>query len=189
MTSKTQLRKDIAGKRDVLDPQWIMRASEAIIQKVQTLDAFKRAKMVALYNAIKGEVKLDALFELCWKQEKQTCIPVFNTEGNYYELAGICSETRFITGNYGILEPESPSLLAVESVDLIIVPGVAFDPAGNRLGRGGGYYDRLLHGFSGISTAVAFDFQLFPHIPIDSHDIPVDFVITQTKIVKVRNEH
>ena len=70
----------------------------------------------------------------------------------------------------------------------MVVPGVAFDRTGNRLGRGGGYYDRFLSGFQGVTAAVAFSFQLLDQIPIEKHDIPVDLVVTPQNILKVRNE-
>jgi 5-formyltetrahydrofolate cyclo-ligase len=76
----------------------------------------------------------------------------------------------------------------MESIELMAVPGVAFDRNGNRLGRGGGYYDRLLAGFSGLSAGVSFDFQLFPQIPSEPHDIPVDTIVTEFGIINVLNE-
>jgi len=83
----------------------------------------------------------------------------------------------------------SPGDVSLSEVDLILVPGVAFDRSGNRLGRGGGYYDRLLKGYSGSVTAVAFNFQLFETIPTSAHDVPVGTIVTETKIINVCNEH
>jgi 5-formyltetrahydrofolate cyclo-ligase len=183
--SKQQLRSIIAAKRKALDAQWLKENSESVAEHLSTLKAFEAAKRVALYKAIGGEVDLESLFARCWAMGKKTCIPVFNAELKLYEMAEITAATEYVTGHYGIQEPVHPSLIPLDSIDLIAVPGVAFDAAGNRLGRGGGYYDRLLDGFAGFSVAVAFDFQLFPHVPRDAHDIPVDCVITPTKIIPV----
>ena len=185
MMTKAELRKLIAAKRRALDLPWLKTASAEVVQNFQTLKAFQAAETVALYKAIQGEVILEPLFETCWKLGKRTCIPVFNSDLKIYLMAEITAETEFITGHYGIQEPASTDLTPVEDIDLMAVPGVMFDPAGNRLGRGGGYYDRLLEKFSGISAAVAFDFQIIDAIPVDPHDIPVDFLISQTKIAKV----
>jgi 5-formyltetrahydrofolate cyclo-ligase len=103
-------------------------------------------------------------------------------------LAEITPNTQCITGNYGIHEPENPSLVPIDTMDLIIVPGVAFDTHGNRLGRGGGYYDRMLDGFSGTTAAAAFEFQLFSNIPYESCDMPVNYIVTESKVVDVCNE-
>lgn len=187
--TKAQLRMEIARKRRELDPQWVLSASMQIVQSLKNLTAFQCAKSVALYKAIDGEVDLTGLFAVCMDQDKRVCIPVFNPALEIYDMAEITANTQYKTGNHGIQEPENPSPVSVGKIDLIVVPGVAFDATGARLGRGGGYYDRLLDGFSGFSAAVAFDFQVYPQIPADSHDIPVDYVVTQTKIIKAQNEH
>lgn len=188
MISKAQLRNEIAHKRAMLDVQWLETASARVVENIQTLDAFKTAKTIALYKAIAGEVLLEPLFAICWKLGKRTCIPVFNPETKRYEMAEVAAEARFSTGHYGIQEPLAASRIAMDAIDLVAVPGVAFDRNGNRLGRGGGYYDRLLADFTGLSAAVAFDFQILPTIPCEPHDRPIDAIITESGIVNVLNE-
>lgn len=189
MITKAQLRKDIAVKRRSLDSDWIETASVEVVKHLQMMDVFQSSNTVALYMAISGEVKLTTLFPICWALGKRTFVPVFNADLICYEMTETTAETRYRIGNHGIQEPVSPSPVPVSGIDLVIVPGVAFDPSGNRLGRGGGYYDRLLNGFTGFAAAVAFDFQILPHVPSDIYDIPVDYVVTEKKIVTVRNEH
>lgn len=188
MMTKAQLRREIAEKRRALDSLWIANASLCMVAQLQRLDAFKTAQRIALYKTIAGEVDLECLFAACWDLGKRTSIPVFNRTLKIYELAEISAKTQYITGNYGIQEPEHPSLVPIDDMDLMIVPGVAFDANGNRLGRGGGYYDRLLEGFSGTTAAVAFEFQLFSEIPHESYDIPVNYIVTESKVVDVCNE-
>ncbi len=185
MKSKQEIRKQVEARRRALDPCWVETASVSIIRYFQTLEAFQSAGTIALYMAIGGEVNLDSLFPECWKSGKRTCIPVFNAEAKIYEMAEITHETDFKTGHYGIREPVSPALCPMDEIDLVAVPGVAFDRKGRRLGRGGGYYDRLLAGFPGLSVALAFDFQILPAIPTEPHDRPVDALVTETKIVNV----
>jgi 5-formyltetrahydrofolate cyclo-ligase len=189
MKSKQDIRKQIEAKRRALDPQWLDGASARIVENFQTLEIFGSAGIVALYKAIGGEVDLDPLFSACWNANKRTCIPTFNAESKIYEMAEVTVETHYSTGHYGIREPLTPALLPMSKIDLIAVPGVAFDRAGNRLGRGGGYYDRLLDGFSGVAAAVAFDFQILPEVPAEAHDKPVDILVTEIKIVNLYNEH
>ena len=183
--SKQQLRREIEPHRKLLDSTWMEVASARIVENFQILEAFPSSKTVALYMAISGEVDLDPLFAICWKLGKHTCIPIFNATSNLYEMAVVSSETRYRIGNYGIREPIDPTLISMEDIDLIAVPGVAFDRNGNRLGRGGGYYDRLLGGFYGVSAAVAFGFQIIHHIPCEAHDQPVDALVTEEEIVNV----
>ena len=181
MISKRKIRSEIEAKRRALDSQWLATASSIIVEHFQKLEAFPTAETIALYKAIGGEVDLDVLFSICWEAGKRTCIPIFNTETKIYEMAEVSAETQYSMGHYGIQEPLAPTLCSMHHIDLIAVPGVAFDRAGNRLGRGGGYYDCLLDGFSGISAAVAFGFQILPEIPVEPHDIPVNALVTETE--------
>ncbi|MCK5675811.1 MAG: 5-formyltetrahydrofolate cyclo-ligase [Verrucomicrobia bacterium] len=185
ITSKQQIRREIETQRKALDAQWLETASARVVETLLSMDVFQSAETVALYMAISGEVNLDSLFQKCRELGKRTCIPVFNTKEKLYEMAEITPETECLTGHYGIREPLSPCLFPMDNVDLVVVPGVAFDRKGNRLGRGGGYYDRLLEGFSGASSAVAFDFQVLPSIPLEQHDKPVDVLVTETEIMNV----
>ena len=189
MKTKEQLRREVGDRRTALDPGWVRKASSRIVARLQGLDAYKSAKCIALYKAIAGEVDLENLFSTCWNSGKRTCVPVFNCSQNAYEMAETGSQTRYSRGNHGIQEPENASLVPVGDVDLIIVPGVAFDNNGNRLGRGGGYYDRILEGFCGVKAAVAFEFQLFADIPHETNDIPVNCIVTESKVYDVCNEH
>ncbi len=156
-----------------------------MVERLQTLEAFKKAETVGLYLAIGGEVNLDPLLPICGEAGKRVAIPVFNRELEIYEMAEITASTRFTRGQYGIREPVRAPLVAMKSIDLIAVPGVAFDRRGNRLGRGGGYYDRLLDAYHGFSAAVAFDFQVLDAIPVDHHDQPVDALVTESLIFEV----
>ena len=187
--AKQEIRREIEAGRRALDPVWMATASARIVENVQSLEDFGAAGMIALYKAIGGEVDLDPLFPACWNAGKRTCIPIFNAERKFYEMAEVTVETDYSTGHYGIREPLASALLPMSQIDLIAVPGVAFDRKGNRLGRGGGYYDRLLDGFSGLSAAVAFDFQILPQVPAEPHDRPVERIVTETKMVDVYNEH
>jgi 5-formyltetrahydrofolate cyclo-ligase len=189
MKTKQQLRSEIGEKRQLLDSDWMSTASLRIVEQLQQLVEFNNARCIALYKAIAGEVDVEGLFTACWHMGKRTAIPVYNTALKAYELAEIERKTQYIKGRYGVREPRNPSLMPLEHLDLVIVPGVAFDTSGNRLGRGGGYYDRMLAGFQGVKAAAAFDFQLFPRIPHDTRDIPVDCIVTESKVFNVCNEH
>lgn len=183
MSTKQQIRREIEAQRKALDFRWLEAASARVVENFQALEAFQPSETVALYMAIAGEVALGPLFSKCWKLGKRTCIPLFNAKAKIYEMAEVSAETEYRIGHYGIREPLSPALFPLDDIDLIAVPGVAFDREGNRLGRGGGYYDRLLEGLPGVSAAVAFDFQILPHIPCETHDKPVDALATETKLL------
>jgi 5-formyltetrahydrofolate cyclo-ligase len=185
MTSKADIRKKIEMRRSTLEAEWIQTASAAVVANLVSMREFAEASSVALYLAIGGELDLDGLIQPCREMNKTICIPVFNRDCKIYELAEITPDTQFKTGHYGIREPADAFTVAVNQIDFMCVPGVAFDANGNRLGRGGGYYDRLLDGFHGYTAGVAFDFQILPKIPVNIHDRPVDALITESGILKV----
>ncbi|HEY5653021.1 MAG TPA: 5-formyltetrahydrofolate cyclo-ligase [Pontiella sp.] len=189
MKTKAEIRKQMLQHRKKLSVQWLKEASTGVIDNLQQLEAFKDASMVALYIAVGGEVDLQNLFITCWNLDKRTCIPHYNDQTKCYEMAEITRESLLEPGHLSIPEPVSIKRVPPENIDLILVPGLAFDASGNRLGRGGGYYDRILSGFPNYCTAIAFDFQLIPQIPVDAHDEPVDAIVTESKIIKVSNEH
>lgn len=183
--TKQELRSEIADQRKNLGFQWLETASQQLIDHFQTLEEFQTSEVIALYKALGGEVNLETLFPKCWKLGKRTCIPIFNKQMRIYEMTEINESTQFRTGHYGIREPLEMHRLNLAEIDLIAVPGVGFDLKGNRLGRGGGYYDRMLNEFTGFAVGIAFEFQLFPKIPAENHDQRVQAVLTERKYTKV----
>ncbi|MBP5639475.1 MAG: 5-formyltetrahydrofolate cyclo-ligase [Victivallales bacterium] len=118
-------------------------------------------------------------------------LPRYNRENSSYELVKICSlESELASGHYGILEP-IPSLIGSQPPFLApmqrvwLVPALAFDRSGNRLGRGAGYYDRLLEGADGVKIGVAYDCQIADAIPSGAHDVAMDYVVTESHIISV----
>ena len=183
--TKQEIRRDIAARRKELDSEWRVTTSAEIVERFVALPEFESAEFVGLYLAIAGEVILDELLPICWARGKRTAIPVFNAELKIYEMAEITAETEFATGHYGIREPIAPTLVSIRDINLLAVPGVAFDRSGNRLGRGGGYYDRLLADFTGTAAAVAFGFQLIDAVPVDDHDLPVNSIIAEKETIRI----
>jgi 5-formyltetrahydrofolate cyclo-ligase len=102
-------------------------------------------------------------------------------------MSKITPETLYIRGYLGIEEPSPLLMIDLNAIDLMILPGVAFDRFGGRLGRGGGYYDRMLEAYTGRTVAAAFDFQLVEQVPVEPHDRPVDAVVTETNTIQVQH--
>jgi 5-formyltetrahydrofolate cyclo-ligase len=137
-----------------------------------------RAKIVMFYKAFKGEVDTDIMIKAAQKLGKIVVVPVC---GNNRELIPcILKEgVRLLRGPYGIWEPAVKRSVALDSIDLVIVPGLAFTKDGKRLGRGKGYYDRFLSRLSSRAATVglAFDFQVLADLPTNAMDVSVQKVI------------
>jgi len=180
--TKDDIRQEISKRKKSF--QSLELLSELIVKKFQSLELFQQAKTIGAYMPLPDEPDIRPLFDLL---EKTFYIPAFDAvsqrpstlRGGGYRLAKLTSELQ--KGTFGILEPVNP-VFAPEKLDLIIVPGVAFDDAGNRLGRGGGFYDRLLPQYQAVRAGVCFSFQTVETIPIEPHDYPVNLVVTHQGI-------
>jgi len=184
MRTKETIRTQIATQRKALNADWIDQASKKIVTQIQNSDWFKNASTIALYYPLLGEVDLTDLFQISWRQKKETAVPVFQPTTQQYAFAKVTSTTQQHSGRFKINEPINPLLVSLKPNDLMLVPGVAFDPfVGDRLGRGGGYYDRLLCSFSGHALGVGFCFQLVHPIPTEATDQPIHGLVTEEQLL------
>lgn len=153
--------------------------STEIMSRVEQTELFRTASCVALYHALPGEVQTAEFIEK-WYREKQLLLPVVH--GDDLELRLYTGPEAVKAGAFGILEPVAGSPV-IPTIDLIIVPGVAFDRQKNRLGRGKGYYDRLLTLVEAPKLGVCFGFQLFDRIPAEPFDQKMDLILTENEQV------
>lgn len=182
METKKIIRQNVEAKRRALSPAWVTQQSPLVVKNCQQLEAFLQAKTVALYQPLPGEVDVRILFERCWTQKKNTAIPLFCPDEKIYRLAHVDDRTSYTTGHYGIQEPINPTFMDSSKIDLFIVPGVAFDSQGGRLGRGGGYYDRLIP-LGTPAIGVGFSFQLIDHVPQERHDHRMQAIATEKQLL------
>ena len=136
--------------------------------------AYTVAHNVLLYHSLPDELSTREFISRC-AGEKNFFLPRVN--GLDLEILPY-ERSRMHLGAFHIEEPDGDDTVDIDSIDLVIVPAVAYDHRGNRIGRGKGYYDRLLSRSRAITIGVCYDFQLFDEFETESHDIPVDFVVT-----------
>ena len=188
MNNKDMIRKEIIAKRDSLSEQENLEKSKAIADRLFSLLDYKDADNILIYASMRSEVITDGIISEAFKDSKNVfcpkCIDKDNGVMVFYKINSI---EDLKEGYYGIREPEYTSAAeeygASKDIErsLVIVPGVAFDRCGNRIGYKGGYYDRFLSKYPNIKTiALAYDLQIVDHIPADAHDIPVLKVITES---------
>jgi 5-formyltetrahydrofolate cyclo-ligase len=175
--TKADIRAQIAEKKKRF--QDAEPLSARIVQRIQTLETFRTARSVGAYMPLPGEVDISPLFE---HPEKTFYIPAFDNASNNYRMARWALELK--KGRFGIPEPTEPIFAAEDELDLILVPGVAFDRVGRRVGRGGGFYDRLLPQYRASRAGICFDFQCLGAVPAEKHDLRMNWVVTETQILK-----
>ena len=141
------------------------------------------AQSIGIYVSYEGEVDTHSLIELFLRQKKNVFVPLVQREKKRMSFSQIKSLQDLSPGEYGILEPILELRNGREpNLDVIVVPGVAFDNKGSRLGQGGGYYDQFLKKTDATSIGLAYDFQILAEIPLEEHDRPVDFVVSESRI-------
>lgn len=151
-----------------------------LCREILTSPWFRAAKSVMAYAAIPPEAELRTVLEAALEQGKRLLLPRCDADGIMTARAvGSLLELR--AGAYGILEPApEAAIVPAEQIDMILVPGLAFDPKGRRMGRGKGYYDRYLAGFAGKTMGICT--LLVPEVPTEPLDRPMDAVVTDSGI-------
>ncbi len=149
--------------------------SKEILALLEKHPAFQKAKTILLYYSLDDEIDTHS-FVAKWCNKKIIILP--KVIGNELELKRYDGPENLEKGAYGIEEPTGKSFLNYSEIDLAVIPGVAFDTQGNRLGKGKGYYDRLLPKLSAYKIGICFPFQLVEEVPIDQSDISMDEVLT-----------
>ena len=139
-----------------------------------------RARSVLLFSPLSDEPNVRPLLHAALGSGKLTALPRFNPATGTYEAAVVSDSAKdFVEGKYGIMEPvPSCGLMELNRLDLALVPGLAFDWHGRRLGRGKGFYDRLLAKVSGTTCGVAFDQQMVATLPVEPHDVRLNRILT-----------
>jgi len=188
---KKELRKKIIAARKDLAREVVDAKSAEIFKKIVSLKQYQKAKVIMAYLAIKNEVETVPFILQALAEGKRIIIPVCQKETTTIIPAEIKNYPEDLEpGAWGILEPKPDRLYPVDpqEIDLIIIPGVAFDEQGNRLGYGAGYYDRFLPRLRAdvLKIAPAYDLQIVPTVYPGEYDRPVDIVVTETRILMCR---
>lgn len=174
------MRAILEQKRRILPAEEVEEASKAILAQLVEMPEWKAAKTVLCYYPIQNEVNVRSLLEAS-KEEKLILLPA-TTSRTSMEMRPYIGHDNLHKGRMGVPTPQTKPYDG--HVDLIIVPGVAFDRKGRRLGRGGGYYDRFLrHNRRVPKIAVAYDFQIVKEVPSTILDERVNKIVTPTKII------
>lgn len=183
---KKTVRKDILFSRNSLKNYDLKIKSKIITQKFLDSDFYINSDIIMVYINFGSEVITRDIIDSAFKDNKRVVIPISNPSDKSITVSEITSNyiNELEVGTYGVLEPKKEFVRKVEKsiIDIILIPGVAFDLNGWRIGYGAGYYDRFLktEPFDIPKLAVSFDIQLIDNAYHLSHDVPVDYIITET---------
>ena len=183
MEQKQNIRKQIKIFRDKLPQTKIIDKSEKIIQKLTEMEEYKTAKTIMAYVSLNIEVNTQNYIKNeILKGEKILLVPYL--ENDQIKASIVEDFNDLEIGNYGVLEPIDKKNYD-NKIDIILIPGLAFDKKGFRLGFGKGYYDKFLKNHEdSIKIGLGFEEQIIDSLPIEPHDVAVDMIITEKKILR-----
>lgn len=176
--TKAEIRVQMAERKKTFPPGHLKTWSAAVTANIKTMDAFRTARTVGAYMPLADEADITPLLH---ESKKTFYIPAFDETSGIYRMARLTANLK--KGRFGILEPAIPVFAGENEMDLILVPGVAFDRTGRRLGRGAGFYDRLLPRYRTWRAGICFDFQILDRIPDEPHDCLMNGLVSETFIL------
>lgn len=176
-------------ERNALTPDAVAEKSSRIIKKLITVDEYRSAGDIMTYIDFRNEVQTGNLIKRAMAGGKRVSVPVADVVNRHLTPSLLVNYPGDLhPGAWGIWEPKPECVRALDpsELDLIIVPGVAFDPEGNRLGYGGGFFDRFLKVAKpgAVFIGLAFELQIKPAVFPDAHDVPVHWLVTENRLIK-----
>lgn len=174
--SKNDLRTMIKNLKRAISPEKIEEEAQTVFDTIEALRVFQNAKNVMLYASLPDELPTSDTIKR-WSNSKDVYLP--RVSGDDIEVVKLDGD--MVTGSFGIQEPQGESV-SPECLDLIIVPAVALDRHCNRLGRGRGFYDRLLRSSKAFTIGVAFDVQFVDEVPTEETDVPLCGIVTASHV-------
>lgn len=178
---KEEIRLRVKAQKALLSDREKIEAAEQAFARLEQHAAFIMARNILLYHSLPDELST-LRFISKWASSKSFFLPRVN--GVNLDILPY-DRSRLALGAFHIEEPQGDNLTSIDDIELIVVPGVAYDRNGNRVGRGKGYYDRLLSRSKATKIGVAYDFQLVDEIDAEPHDVKVDVVITPHAVIKI----
>lgn len=184
---KTGLRRRLIAARRALTPAERRHRSQRIQERCRRLGPFRDADVISSFIGYGEEVETAEFLRALLDSGRRLAVPTQRAPGGEPSFSEIRSWGELHPNSLGILEPDEGSTrpLGVSSIPFFLIPGIAFDPAGRRLGYGMGFYDRALRGHApeALLVGLCFDFQIAEEVPVADHDLPVDLIISDNRII------
>jgi len=184
MPSKEELRESIRERLRALPAEEIAWKSYQLCNAIQQQRVWQEAKIVALFASLPTEPVVEFLWDSIRQHGKKACYP--KVDGENLRIISVNDPTELVASRWQLREPvmREPNLQSLEKIDLILVPGLAFSRNGERMGRGGGFYDRLLakESLRAHKIGICFDMQVYRDLPLESHDMLMDQIATESGV-------
>jgi len=178
---KAALRKHLLEKRDATSSELKEISSNSIYKNLKQIDLFNNSRNIASYFPIGSEVNTNQIMLDILEQGKNLFLPkVMNDNLEFYTILNL---EKLEKGKFGIMEPKD-SCERAKKIDCVLVPTVGISKSGTRLGYGNGYYDKFLSTTNAVKISLTYSKQIVKSIPTDTHDIKIDWIVTENEIIK-----
>ena len=187
MLDKAQIRQEILRKRDNIPPVVRSAKNKMILERMLSLEEFKNAGIIFFFASFRTEVDTTEMIKSALSSGKRVLLPKVDKDRHELLLYEIRDFSELAPGYMGIPEPSFQGRqMSINDADIVIIPGAGFDASGNRIGYGGGYYDRLLSGLQKDSPVIApaYEEQVVDSIPSEPHDIRVQMIVTDRRVIR-----
>lgn len=182
---KEDIRRKIRASKSLLSAAEKKSAAEKVFAQLEEMAAFMLSDRILMYHSLPDELSTVDFIDK-WSGRKSFFLPRVNGVG--LDILPYDRATLRL-GAFQIEEPQGDEITSIDDIEMVVMPAVAFDRFGNRVGRGKGYYDRLMQHSKALKVGIGYDFQLVDEIEVEEHDIPVDIVITESKTYIIRGKY
>jgi 5-formyltetrahydrofolate cyclo-ligase len=182
------LRREMLSQRNKQKGEVKLEKDAMIKEKLLSLNEYKKSKIILFYVSIRGEVKTEDMLSQALREGKRVLVPFVNVKKKLMLISEIHDLNELSPGAFGIPVPTHPKKFPLDKIDLMVVPGIAFDRKGNRVGYGTGFYDRFLKRLKRNVPviALAYDFQIVPKIMPDKYDVRIHKIVTENEVISCR---
>jgi 5-formyltetrahydrofolate cyclo-ligase len=190
MSVKSSIRKEMIARRNSITPEEVMERSSIIQRRVMGLPAYRDSSTIGLYANFNNEVSTSLIFNEALREGKRVLFPCMRVKEKDLVFYPVHRWDEMELGPFGIMAPlySEEKRCSAEEAGLLLIPGVAYNPMGGRLGYGGGFYDRSMGRLRKrpFIAALAYEFQVLDEIPMHPHDVRVDAIVTEERVIICR---
>ncbi|MFS0780922.1 5-formyltetrahydrofolate cyclo-ligase [Bacillus sp. 1P06AnD] len=183
--TKQSIRLEVKKYLETLGSDDLLAQSKLIVKQLMMMEVWKQSSTIALTISTKTEIDTTELIKAAWEQGKRVAVPKCNPLSHSMAFRYLTDFNQLESVYSGLLEPIVEKTIEADrnELDFMLVPGLAFSEAGYRIGYGGGYYDRYLAGFQGVTVSLLTEGQLYHELPIDEYDMPVQWLVLPKGVI------